>query len=188
MQGVESFFVHYLILSLLTGSSAFFVPASFTTTNIFMRISTTNSSPTSVVSSRHGNGAEHFKSHASPVPPTSRCLMNTCLESRCNDVDNNEIAQNPRSCILQVGVSAGRLCGVANSHLSMRSGEGFSFPTHTRTVLVSAMSDLLLDLFRTSQSLQLNLIHCIHNKLELNNKKYPVELCKVRGSTGYPHG
>jgi hypothetical protein len=46
--------------------------------------------------------------------------------------------------------------------------------------LVLAMTDMLLDLYRTSQSLDLNLVVAIYNKLELNRRKYPVDLCKVR--------
>jgi hypothetical protein len=42
------------------------------------------------------------------------------------------------------------------------------------------MSELLHDVWRSSQSLQLDLILSIRNKLELNRRKYPVELCKVR--------
>lgn len=81
--------------------------------------------------------------------------------------------KSPRYCILQVGVSAGRLCGVGNSHFFSDK------QTTTNTALVLAMTDLLVDLYRTSRSLDLNLSVSIRHKLELNNRKYPVELCKV---------
>jgi hypothetical protein len=90
---------------------------------------------------------------------------------------------NPRSCILQVGVSAGRLCGVANTHMLDNNPKQQQPPPQSSdkatVVLVLAMSELLQDLLRTSQSLKLNIIVAIHNKLALNKKKYPVELCKV---------
>jgi hypothetical protein len=83
---------------------------------------------------------------------------------------------NPRSWILQVGGSAGRLCGVANSHL-MPNTTGSS--TINDTALVLAMTELLLDVFHASESLQLDLSLSIRQKMALNNRKYPVELCKV---------
>ena len=93
---------------------------------------------------------------------------------------------DPRSCILQVGVSAGRLCGVANTHMMPQDATTTDGAAETgsisSTVQVLAMSDLLVDLWRTSVSLNLNLIVAIRGKLELNAKKYPVEHCKVRDS------
>jgi hypothetical protein len=47
-------------------------------------------------------------------------------------------------------------------------------------VLVLSMSELLQALMETASSLHLNLILAIRNKMALNNRKYPVELCKVR--------
>jgi hypothetical protein len=90
---------------------------------------------------------------------------------------SSDLQTNPRTWILQVGVSAGRLCGVANSHLLYHANS--SNTTEKNTVLVLAMTELLLDLFHTSQSLQLDLILSIRRKMALNNRKYPVELCKV---------
>lgn len=104
---------------------------------------------------------------------------------------------SPRSWILQVGVSAGRLCGVANSHLypsNNNNDNDNKAMAHTKTTtttkydydhshqhaLTLSMTELLMDLYYTSQSFHLNLIDCIHHKLELNHRKYPVELCKVR--------
>ena len=106
---------------------------------------------------------------AAPTPedsnPASSPMKSTGENSRM-------IITNPRSCILQVGVSAGRLCGVANSHLLDENGS-------QSRALVLAMTDLLRDLHRASQSLNLNIVRSIHTKLELNNRKYPVSLCKV---------
>ena len=104
--------------------------------------------------------------------PTSVVIMSS---STCND--NQKLPSNisSRSYILQVGVSAGRLCGVANSHLL-----DVSKAANDHMALILAMTDLLIDLWRTSQSLQLNLVVAIHKKLALNKKKYPVEHCKVR--------
>jgi hypothetical protein len=89
---------------------------------------------------------------------------------------------NPRSCILQVGVSAGRLCGVANTHMLDNPKQQAPQSSDKTVVLVLTMSELLQDLWQTSQSLHLNISVAIRNKLALNNKKYPAELCKVSSS------
>jgi hypothetical protein len=107
---------------------------------------------------------------ASSASPTSVTMM-TKDEPIPSNADDD--AMNPRSCILQVGVSTGRLCGVANTHMSGKQQD-------SSKVLVLAMSELLHDVWRSSQSLQLDLILSIRNKIELNRRKYPVELCKVR--------
>lgn len=103
-----------------------------------------------------------------PMPPSSASSPTSAMIT--NEAMPEKPSDNPRSCILQVGVSAGRLCGVANSHLL----------DNYETSLVMAMADLFVDLYRTSQSLNLNLVVAIRNKLELNCRKYPVDLCKVR--------
>jgi hypothetical protein len=43
-----------------------------------------------------------------------------------------------------------------------------------------SMSELLKALMETASSLNLNLSLAIRSKVALNNRKYPVELCKVR--------
>jgi hypothetical protein len=131
--------------------------------------------------------------HSTAIPmssasssPTSVVPMSTDDD---NDVNNNHKSidhfhDNPRSCILQVGVSAGRLCGVANTHMLDNNNPKQTQPPQSSTdksevVLVLAMSELLQDLLRTSQSLKLNIIVAIRSKMALNKKKYPAELCKV---------
>eukprot|EP00980_Cylindrotheca_fusiformis_P016118 scaffold4790_cov98-Cylindrotheca_fusiformis.AAC.2 len=116
----------------------------------------------------------------SSASPTSVVTMNA--ETTSTDSMTMTNKSNPRSCILQVGVCAGRLCGVANTHLSktttMTDKTNASSNNNNTTVLVLAMSELLQALWETAKSLNLDLILAIHNKLELNNRKYPVELCK----------
>jgi len=89
---------------------------------------------------------------------------------------------NPRSCILNVGECAGRLCGLANTHLPLvTSGKDTTkndiLPEH-QSELALCMSQLLQALLNTASCVQLDLIRSIHNKMALNAKKYPVELCK----------
>jgi hypothetical protein len=112
--------------------------------------------------------------------------MNTAYDEDVNNHKSNDhlhdYRNNPRSCILQVGVSAGRLCGVANTHMLDDPKQQQQEPpkaSENTVVLVLAMSELLQDLWRTSQSLKLNITVSIRNKLVLNKKKYPVGLCKV---------
>ncbi len=111
-----------------------------------------------------------------PMPPsttTSTSVMLADDEVVASSM-SEKLSDDPRSCILQVGVSTGRLCGVANSHLLANNCHSHD------TALVMAMTDLFVDLYRTSESLDLNLVLAIQNKLILNCRKYPVELCKER--------
>ena len=48
------------------------------------------------------------------------------------------------------------------------------------SLLIMVMVDLLKELYATSISLNLHWVRAVHSKLELNRRKYPVELCKVR--------
>jgi dCTP diphosphatase len=117
-----------------------------------------------------------------------------------NDIMANK--SNPRSCILQVGMHAGRLCELANSHPAMVEAESgtakLAAPTcsdssmgtfSSKDHLVTTMADLLVSLWLTSCVLKLNMIVAIHNKLKLNEKKYPVEHCKGKAGkyTHYSH-
>jgi hypothetical protein len=105
----------------------------------------------------------------------------TNTNSSTSSSGSSSSSSNPRSCILQVGACAGRLCGVANTHLAAAEANSDQYPAATTTtVLVLSMSELLQALMETASSLHLNLILAIRNKVALNNRKYPVELCKVR--------
>ncbi|KAG7342296.1 MazG-like family protein [Nitzschia inconspicua] len=115
--------------------------------------------------------------------------------SNCSSNNNN----NPRSCILQVGVCTGRLCELANTHPAFISNltdrttttaKDSAFHTLTSTDhLVTTIADLFVSLWLTSRVLKLNLIVAIQNKLKLNGKKYPVEHCKGKAGkyTQYSH-
>jgi dCTP diphosphatase len=124
-------------------------------------------------------------------------------ENSNDSYDNNKNATtttttllgNPRSCILQVGVYAGRLCEIANTHPGMityyddrNNITNKNNEQHDRR-LVSTLADLWNSLYETCQALQLNMIVSIYNKLELNAKKYPVEHCKGKAGkyTEYSH-
>lgn len=52
-------------------------------------------------------------------------------------------------------------------------------PEEKKEELAVCMSELLQALLDTATSLNLDIIRSIHNKMALNAKKYPVELCKV---------
>jgi hypothetical protein len=135
-------------------------------------------------------------------------MMTTTTTSSSNgniadDNNNNNIINNPRSCILQVGVYAGRLCELANTHPAMvvatipnnrpttgimamkesSSGILLSSPFTSTDHLVTTMADLFVSLWLTCRVLKLNMIVAIQGKLELNEKKYPVEHCKVSEQT-----
>ena len=122
--------------------------------------------------------------------PTSVMMMNDNHTSDDDTInkDNNDNKDkqahllSTRSLILNVGILTGRLCGVANTHLppdnSKQVGDGSSSPTN-ECVVVSAISDLFQGLMQTARSVDISLPLAISKKLALNNKKYPVELCKV---------
>eukprot|EP00980_Cylindrotheca_fusiformis_P014618 scaffold3963_cov65-Cylindrotheca_fusiformis.AAC.3 len=146
-----------VLLLLFLGSSSFLTR---TIDSFYMPSSTTTTTTTT-----------------SSASPTSVVTMNA--ETTSNDSMTMTYKSNPRSCILQVGVCAGRLCCVANTHLSTTTmADKTNASNNNTTVLVLAMSELLQALWETAKSLNLDLILAIHNKLELNNRKYPVELCK----------
>ena len=115
--------------------------------------------------------------------PTSVMMMNDNNTSDTTNNDNNNDKQqhllSTRSLILNVGILTGRLCGVANTHMPPDNSKvGSSSPTN-ECVVVSAISDLFQGLMQTAHSLDISLPLAISKKLALNNKKYPVELCKV---------
>ena len=89
-----------------------------------------------------------------------------------------------RSCILQVGVCAGKLCAVANTLTATKnetSVDGLSVADlETEDAMVLAMTELMMSLWETSVSLDINLVVAVREKLELNKRKYHVHLCKVR--------
>ncbi|KAL3936574.1 MAG: hypothetical protein SGBAC_008143 [Bacillariaceae sp.] len=106
----------------------------------------------------------------------------TSISEHPSNFQHDENMAHPRSCILIVGERAGRLCGLANSHLPMvASGKDATkndVPEDKKEELAACMSELLQALLDTATSLNLDIIRSIHNKMALNAKKYPVELCK----------
>lgn len=80
-----------------------------------------------------------------------------------------------RNCILQVSASAGQLCAVA-MQWPFQADDDLS----SSKMLTVTLAELLQNLHSTASALDLNLAVAIQAKLKLNEKKYPVELCKVR--------
>ena len=133
---------------------------------LLLFVSTTESLARALMSlvSQSNNAQEAFHS-VSPVSVVSRG------GSADDNMDQHQSSfpLNPRTCILQVGVRAGTLCSVANSLIDN---------DNNAAALVPALAGLLQDLHQTATALRLNLIVAIQAKLELNRKKYPVELCQ----------
>jgi hypothetical protein len=118
--------------------------------------------------------------------PKSVMMMNDISNSNDNDNDkhNQQHLLSTRSLILNVGILTGRLCSIANTHLppdTNNSSSSMLLSSHTSVVVVSAISDLFQSLMQTANSVDISLPLAISKKLVLNNKKYPVELCKVSG-------
>ena len=95
---------------------------------------------------------------------------------------------DPRSCILGVGASAGKLCWVANQMVPERDDESGELSSSSSTpqslsqeeLLTEALAELFASLWLTAKALRLDWVKSIRSKMALNAKKYPVEHCKVR--------
>lgn len=94
---------------------------------------------------------------------------------------------DPRSCILGVGASAGKLCWVANQMVPERDDESGELSSSSPSQLMSqdellteALAELFASLWLTAKALRLDWVKSIRSKMALNAKKYPVEHCKVR--------
>ena len=86
-----------------------------------------------------------------------------------------------RSSILQVTVDVGALMAVLlEAYASNSSDSESSSNTTTRTKLASQVRRLVQSLLQTANHLHLSLHQSVLQKLELNRRKYPVHLCKVR--------
>lgn len=90
---------------------------------------------------------------------------------------------DPRSCILEVGASAGKLCSVANRLVPDRDDNGIN------EQLKEALVELFASLWLTAKALRLDWVKSIRSKIALNAKKYPVEHCKGKAGkyTKYSH-
>eukprot|EP00537_Pseudo-nitzschia_pungens_P018184 CAMPEP_0172409190 /NCGR_PEP_ID=MMETSP1061-20121228/76240_1 /TAXON_ID=37318 /ORGANISM="Pseudo-nitzschia pungens, Strain cf. pungens" /LENGTH=333 /DNA_ID=CAMNT_0013145339 /DNA_START=512 /DNA_END=1513 /DNA_ORIENTATION=- len=121
---------------------------------------------------------------------------------------SNSMSQSPRTCILGVGASAGRLCGVAlnlapdsvytntNSNSNTNANANTNSNSKSRPLsasnadqLTDALNDLMVNLCATASSLNLDWVRSIRAKMALNEKKYPVEHCKGKAGkyTKYSH-
>ena len=98
-----------------------------------------------------------------PSSVSSTTSPTSVVDMMKNNLDGFD-KQNPRSCILRVGERAGRLCGIANTHLVSKS---FS----NNVTLVLCMAELLHALMETASCLELNLILSIQ-KVRFADKKY----------------
>lgn len=110
---------------------------------------------------------------------------------------------HPRTLILHLGVLVGNMCNsllhkMPFHHLdvpndidaSNNDPKQLNIVRHDEVQeLAEAMAQVLCVLFQVTQSLSLNLEVSIIRKMELNSKKYPVELCKgkVCKYTFYSH-
>jgi len=103
---------------------------------------------------------------------------------------------DPRSCILGVGASAGKLCWVANQMVPERDDESgelsSSSPSQSMSqdeLLTEALAELFASLWLTAKALRLDWVKSIRSKMALNAKKYPVEHCKGKAGkyTEYSH-
>eukprot|EP00535_Pseudo-nitzschia_heimii_P000879 CAMPEP_0197185248 /NCGR_PEP_ID=MMETSP1423-20130617/11521_1 /TAXON_ID=476441 /ORGANISM="Pseudo-nitzschia heimii, Strain UNC1101" /LENGTH=322 /DNA_ID=CAMNT_0042636263 /DNA_START=129 /DNA_END=1097 /DNA_ORIENTATION=+ len=103
---------------------------------------------------------------------------------------------DPRSCILEVGAAAGKLCCVANRIMVPErifvddddDREHRDDPPSSEP-LTEALVELFASLWLTAKSLRLDWVKSIRSKMALNAKKYPAEHCKGKAGkyTKYSH-
>mmetsp|Transcript_55706 Transcript_55706/g.166908 ORF Transcript_55706/g.166908 Transcript_55706/m.166908 type:complete len:355 (-) Transcript_55706:118-1182(-) len=111
---------------------------------------------------------------------------------------------SPRDEVIRLGAHVGRLCSAVLTHapsdpprnaLGPEMVETESFPptmadvgfwaekSKGRDEIASAVGMILLTIFVLEQACGMDLRVCILKKIELNGRKYPVKLCKVRRRT-----
>jgi len=136
--------------------------------------SITGSSPTSVL-------ALATRDEPLDQKPETENDVGRATEVNSNNMDGAS-PMDPRSCILNVGASAGKLCYVANQLLPERESE-------TDALLTQTLAELFVSLWLTAKALRLDWVKSIRSKMALNAKKYPVEHCKGKAGkyTNYSH-
>jgi hypothetical protein len=110
----------------------------------------------------------------------------TNASARSVTVDETELLSihETRSLILRISVLVGNLCALFLQSIPL---DGVSVATGAEIQntpgIQSCMAELLSGLMVTAASLSINIETVILKKMELNGKKYPVHLCKVRLAT-----
>lgn len=157
-------------------------------------------SPTSVttIDNSHDNQSKHH--HLKPVPfsPTNTMTSHATKESSEDGIaakDNvntnmDDGISHVRSLIFRLTAAVGNLCSTFLSTMPLDppfTDEENDDMQNTRKdceegevdkEVTNGMVKVLMILLEITHSLSLSLEQCIYNKMELNNKKYPVELCK----------
>lgn len=129
--------------------------------------STSSHSPTSILV---------LGARENPLDQNSETVKDSC---QVEPMDEATVPTDPRSCILEVGACAGKLCCVANQ-LSPEAYKNLELESKTKSILTQALAELFASLWLTAKALRLDWVKSIRSKMALNAKKYPVEHCKVR--------
>jgi hypothetical protein len=120
-----------------------------------------------------------------------RSISSMTMDERKNDaketsVDETELlsVHETRSLILRLSVLVGNLCSLFLHSIPL-DGVSLSNGAVAQTLqgtpgIQICMAELLSGLMSTAASVSINLETAILKKMELNGKKYPVHLCKVR--------
>jgi hypothetical protein len=114
------------------------------------------------------------------------------MDERKNDAketsgDETELisVHETRSLILRLSVLVGNLCSlflqsIPLDGVSVSTGGAVAQTLQGTPGIQICMAELLSGLMSTAASVSINLETAILKKMELNGKKYPVHLCKVR--------
>ena len=167
--------VHFLAL-LDTSNSFLFHHSGVSDSRMPPTTPTISTSPTSVLAL---TGAED----PAGLGEKNKDIM---LRATMSDDLFNEMVtapRDPRSCILEVGAAAGKLCSVANRIMVPEriindddDGKNTSLSSEP---LTEALVELFASLWLTAKALRLDWVKSIRSKMMLNAKKYPAEHCKV---------
>jgi hypothetical protein len=121
----------------------------------------------------------------SPNAVRSNTISPMAMDERKNDAKETTdllSVHETRSLILRLSVLVGNLCSLFLQSIPL---DGVSVSTGAQTLqgtpgIQMKMAELLSGLMSTAASVSINLETAILKKMELNGKKYPVHLCKVR--------
>jgi hypothetical protein len=123
---------------------------------------------------------DETKNDAKETNASARGVFGTADET----IDKTELlsVHETRSLILRLSVLVGNLCSLFLQSIPL---DGASVSTGAQTLqstpgIQMCMAELLSGLMSTAASVSINLETAILKKMELNGKKYPVHLCKVR--------
>ena len=127
-------------------------------------------------------GNVHRNIFIDTITTTPNMSLNLNLSTFANkNLDNDINKRVPRDIALETGVIIGQLCSIGLYELPKVMNGCYDMtviPTRTSTLLTFMLRKLFELMMELCRAYDLNLITCIQEKISLNSKKYPTNLCK----------